>query len=153
MIVRFSRLLGFAASRDSAGLCTRSPGMPEHPNAREPWAYARDNDGDDGDDVPPPPRGGDDDDGDDDDDDGWVNAEVFGPFLSIAYIGRATSIYATIHGCIYRPGNIYIRNHPLQIHHVFTGKPRVARVVCRFAGAIAPQPPRSDATTCMVDLQ
>ena len=81
-----------------------------------------------------------------------MNAEVFGPFLSIVYrsihlymqpsmvvyIGRATPIYATI---------------PRKIHHVFTGSPRVARVVCRVTGAIAPQPPRSDATTCMVDLQ
>ena len=40
-----------------------------------------------------------------------------------------------------------------KIHHVFTGSPRVARAVCRVTGAIAPQPPRSDATTCMVDLQ
>ena len=44
----------------------------------------------------------------------WVNAEVFGPFLSIAYIGRATSIYATIHGSIYRSGYTYICNHPAQ---------------------------------------
>ena len=83
-----------------------------------------------------------------------MNAEVFGPCLSIAMISRATSIYATIHAFLYRSGYTYMdATIPGKIHHVFTGSPRVARVVCRVTGAIAPQPPRSDATTCMVDLQ